>query len=153
MPRRRLLLLGIAAGTVVVVAGVVLAAALGRGDGGSPETRGAEETTEQTNTTTVGTRTNTGTAARPPTVTTVRVVVRDGRVVRGPKLQNVYAGFPIRLVVRADVRDELHVRGYGHTRPVAPGRTTVLEFRTVRPGLFVVELSRTRLRLLRLFVR
>ncbi len=95
----------------------------------------------------------TTTRKQPPRVPTARFVVRRGRVVSGPRAGNIYAGFPIRLVVTADVPDELHVHGYGLRRPVVPGRRTVLQFPTVRPGLFVIELERSHIRLMRLFVR
>jgi hypothetical protein len=82
----------------------------------------------------------------------VEVEVEEGRV-EGPGRVRVPLGSLVRLEVRSDVPDEVHVHGYDLLRPVVPGRRTTLTFRADVAGVFEVELEKAGLLLVRLEVR
>ena len=71
----------------------------------------------------------------------VRVTVRGGRPVGGLRTIRVRRNRPVRLIVRSDVADHVHVHGYDLMRDVGPGRTAIFAFRARLPGAFVVELE------------
>lgn len=84
------------------------------------------------------------TAAKPkpkPTVTTVRIVVRGGKVDGGPKRTTVKKGQKVALVVKSDVADEVHVHGYDKSVDVKPGKPARIVFVASLPGRFEVELE------------
>ncbi|MEV0086753.1 hypothetical protein [Saccharopolyspora sp. NPDC050642] len=66
--------------------------------------------------------------------------VVDGQV-RGPseRLQAPHGGL-VRLTVRSDEADELHVHGYDKSAQLRPGEPATVEFRTDIPGVFEIEL-------------
>lgn len=141
---------------VPVVAAVMIAASCGN-DGVDNEVV-QNETTSSTTTTAAESRAATSTVAEDSTTTTVEdaarmeVTVRDGAVVGGAERQRVTLGQPLVIVVDADVADEVHVHGYDHTAPVAPGAPAELRFIPDVPGVFEVELEEQGLVLLRLQV-
>jgi hypothetical protein len=47
----------------------------------------------------------------------------------------------VRLLVRSDVADHVHLHGYDIFRDVAPGAPARLAFRATVPGRFEVELE------------
>ena len=81
-------------------------------------------------------------ASEPPAPETVDVelVVQDGHVPSVRRIE-IARGADVRLRVRADVEDEVHVHGYDLMRDVAPGRPAVISFRASVPGRFEVELE------------
>lgn len=90
-------------------------------------------TTSPPDTTT--TTSSTTTATLPPfDLIEVDVASAPGRV-------PVELGRTIRLVVTADVSDEVHLHGYDIRADVAPGMPAVLEFVADIPGIFDVELE------------
>ena len=76
-----------------------------------------------------------------PQVTTVRIVVRDGKVVGGLKRTTVDQGNKVALVVSSDVADEVHLHGYDKMVDVTPGKPARLVFVASLPGRFEVELE------------
>ncbi len=58
----------------------------------------------------------------------------------------------IRLIVTADVSDEVHLHGYDIRADVAPGSPAVLEFEANVPGIFDVELEAAGLEFMQLQV-
>jgi hypothetical protein len=72
--------------------------------------------------------------------TTITVVVRGGLPEGGIQRPTVERGADVRLVVRSDTPDEVHVHGYDIERPVGPGAPAQLRFRADVPGRFEVEL-------------
>lgn len=50
-------------------------------------------------------------------------------------------GDRVRLVVTADVSDEVHLHGYDLAADVAPGTEAIIDFRAEIPGVFEVELE------------
>jgi hypothetical protein len=105
-----------------------------------------------TTTTRTTTRTTT-TTPKPTGPTTIRIVVRGGRVVGGLRRARLERGERAVLVVRADVSDHVHLHGYDIMRDVAPGRPARLRFRATIPGRFEVELEDRRLQIAQLEVR
>ena len=119
------------------------------GNDGEDDLRQNEGTGSSTTTaadSTATTPTTTETAAR------IEVTVRDGAVVGGAQRERVALGEPVVLVVEADVADEVHVHGFDHTAPVAPGAPAELQFTPDIPGVFEVELEERGVVLLRLEV-
>jgi hypothetical protein len=68
------------------------------------------------------------------------VTVAGGAVTGvGPRL-DVPLGATLRLTVRSDAADELHVHGYDRSLDLAPGAPALLELTADVPGVFEVEL-------------
>ena len=101
---------------------------------------------------TTTTRTTT-TRPKPPGPTTVRIVVRDGRVLGGLRRARLEQGERAVLVVQADVSDHVHLHGYDIMRDVSPGSPARLRFRANIPGRFEVELEDRKLQIAQLEVR
>lgn len=76
-----------------------------------------------------------------PTQRVVTVEVRNGTVVRGAARIEARVGEEVRIVVRSDVADEVHVHGYERRAEVPAGGEAVLVFLTDIPGVFEVELE------------
>lgn len=81
----------------------------------------------------------------------IEIEVEDGRV-QGPGRIEVSQGDQVRLEVKADVADEVHVHGYDILEDVQPGRETLVSFRADIPGIFEIELESAGLPLTRLEV-
>jgi hypothetical protein len=93
----------------------------------------------------------TTTAANPPAagsmVETVRIVVRGGKPVGGIVRPSVKQGDKVRIVVRSDIADEVHVHGYDLMQDVPAGGSTTIAFTATIPGRFEVELENRGLQL------
>lgn len=76
-----------------------------------------------------------------PEPPTVRVTVLEGRPQGGIQRLAVAQGDRLRIVVRADVSDHVHVHGYDLIRNVGPGRPAQLAFQATIPGRFEIELE------------
>ncbi len=83
----------------------------------------------------------------------VAVAVRDGAAVDGVRRVSVDRGRDVVLVVRADVRDHVHLHGYDLLTDVAPGSPGRIRFQADLPGRFEVELEERRLLIAELTVR
>ncbi len=98
----------------------------------------------------------TGTPSESPTPASgareIEIEVEEGRVA-GPSTVRIERGERVRLVVSADVADEVHVHGYDLTGDVAPGSPAVIAFRADAPGVFEVELEAAGLLLVQLQVQ
>ena len=115
-----------------------------------------DESTAPTTTPTVTTATAPKTTA--PTapvqeVTPVRITFRDGRVVGGIRHARVQRGDRVRLVVRADLADEVHLHGYDISRMIRPGAPTLIVFNASGAGVFEVELEERKIPLAEIEVR
>ncbi|HEX9122941.1 MAG TPA: hypothetical protein VF984_06220 [Actinomycetota bacterium] len=85
----------------------------------------------------------TGAPSATPTggdVAELDVTVRNGDV-QGPGEFDVTQGQEVRIVVDADVTDEVHVHGYDLHDDVSPGEPAEIEFTANAPGVFEVELE------------
>lgn len=102
----------------------------------SPQVTEITQTTTATQaTTTQATTTTTG-----PAVTAVEITVVGGSVDRVERFDLVLDG-AVRMVVTADVSDEIHLHGYDLHADVGPGREAVIEFDATIPGVFEVEME------------
>jgi hypothetical protein len=102
----------------------------------SPETTGAPDAS----TTTTTTEAATTTTAAGPVVSAVEITVTEGSVDRVERFDIPLDG-TVRIVVSADVSDEIHVHGYDLHADVAPGQEAVVEFEATIPGIFEIELE------------
>ncbi|HET7236800.1 MAG TPA: hypothetical protein VFK59_10260 [Actinomycetota bacterium] len=76
----------------------------------------------------------------------------EGGEVSGPGDVEVPQGERVRIVVQADVSDEVHVHGYDLTADVTPQEPAVIVFRADAAGVYEVELESAGLLLLELSV-
>ncbi len=65
--------------------------------------------------------------------------VEGGTVVGGLQRWEVAQGDDVRIVVRSDVDDEIHLHGYDIEKPVGPGRPAIFAFGATIPGRFELE--------------
>ncbi len=91
--------------------------------------------------TTSATTTQATTTTAPLEPEPVRVVFRDGRVRGGVQTYSFQEGDQIRLTVRADVADHVHVHGYDLMKDVSPGKTVTFSFPAEITGIFEIELE------------
>jgi hypothetical protein len=75
-----------------------------------------------------------------PDRTIIEVTYRDGAV-RGPTSFTVTQGERVRLLVHADVSDEVHLHGYDLTADVTPQAAARIDFVANAAGRFEVELE------------
>jgi hypothetical protein len=129
MRDRRLLYVLLALAALV---GLFIVFRSGNNDGEASSTTTA--TTESEPATTTAPRTPTVTE---PQVTRWRIDSRDDSLDR----LSVPKDTRLRIVVIADVSDEVHVHGYDLTADVAPGSPAVLNFTTDVAGRFEIELE------------
>ncbi|WP_241989847.1 MULTISPECIES: hypothetical protein [unclassified Streptomyces] len=85
--------------------------------------------------------------------TTVTVTVEHGTVRPAPGRTGIDKGSTVRLRVRSDRDDTLHVHGYDKEAELPAGRTVTLTFTADRAGLFEVETHESDLLLTQLVVR
>jgi hypothetical protein len=116
------------------------------------EPTGAAETVTTAPTETAGTTTAPATTAVEPQRATIRITVRNGAPVGGIARPEVAQGERVRIVVRADVADHVHLHGYDVMRDVAPGAPAQLVFTADLTGVFEIELEDTGLLLAELQV-
>ncbi|HEX5936612.1 MAG TPA: hypothetical protein VFZ75_02810 [Actinomycetota bacterium] len=75
-----------------------------------------------------------------PTVTLIDVTYRNGAV-QGPTRYPVTQGDDVRIVVHADVSDEVHLHGYDLSDDVTPDRPARIEFVADAAGVYECELE------------
>jgi heme/copper-type cytochrome/quinol oxidase subunit 2 len=130
----RLLIVGIA---IVVAAGLYLV--FRPDDTDEPTATPPPATTEAT--TTVTTTAPPPPPPGPPPPAQVRIVVRDGLPVGGPRRVTVGRGRRVILNVTSDVSDHVHLHGYDLMQDVGPGMPARIAFRATRPGTVEAELE------------
>ncbi len=90
-----------------------------------------------------------------PSPVVVEIRVRGGQVSTETDRVPVAVGDTVRMIVRSDVADEIHVHGIEEVLQVEPGQRAVLEFLVpegTAPGLYEVETHDSALLLLQLEV-
>jgi hypothetical protein len=130
----RLLIVGIA---IVVAAGLYLV--FRPDDTDEPTATPPPATTEAT--TTVTTTAPPPPPPGPPPPAQVRIVVRGGLPVGGPRRVTVGRGRRVILNVTSDVSDHVHLHGYDLMQDVGPGMPARIAFRATRPGTVEAELE------------
>jgi hypothetical protein len=151
----RLLLLAAAAAAAVVLFLLLRP----DGENESPEVNAAPATTATTTAATTESGTTTAAAApkakqKPkPQLATIRITIRGGRPVGGIRRATLRKNRRVRLIVRSDVRDHVHLHGYDIFRDVRPGAPAQIVFTATIPGRFEVELEDRGLQIVDLEVR
>jgi len=130
----RFLIVGIA---IVVAAGLYLV--LRPDDTDEPTATPPPATTEAT--TTVPAIEPPPPPPAPPPPARVRIVVRGGLPVGGPRRVTVARGRRVILNVTSDVSDHVHLHGYDLMQDVGPGMPARIAFRATRPGTVEAELE------------
>ena len=130
----------VALAVVVVVAAFLIARPGDDDDGGS---QSASTTTTET-TTTDGTTSPTATApsapAPPPDGPTATVIeLKQYEPAGGVKDIEVTKGDPVRIVVRSDVDDDIHIHGYDIEKAAGPGKPARFQFDASIEGIFEIE--------------
>ena len=75
----------------------------------------------------------------PPEPEVTRINIRAGAVAGGPKTVEAAPGDIVRIVVRSDAPDEIHLHGYDITRTAAPGEPARFRFKADAEGAFEME--------------
>ncbi|MGH3327387.1 MAG: hypothetical protein ACRDPT_06250 [Streptomycetales bacterium] len=70
---------------------------------------------------------------------TIGVTIAEGEVSPAPDRVRLGLGQQVRIIVRSDRADEVHVHGYDAEAQVTPAKPVTLEFTADQPGLFDVE--------------
>jgi hypothetical protein len=125
----RILIVGI---SLVVAAGLYLV--FRPDDTDEPTATPPPATTEATTTVTTA-------PPPPPPPAQVRIVVRGGLPVGGPRRVTVSRGRRVVLTVTSDVSDHVHLHGYDLMQDVGPGMPARIAFRATRPGTVEAELE------------
>ncbi|MFJ2416817.1 hypothetical protein [Streptomyces brevispora] len=103
--------------------------------------------------TTTATSAPASTPAEPDPDTTLEISVHDGKVSPAPGRAEIKKGRTVRLRIRSDRDDTLHVHGYDKEARLPAGKTVTLTFTADRTGLFEVETHESDLLLTQLVVR
>jgi hypothetical protein len=74
-----------------------------------------------------------------PQPATLSIVVRGGVPEGGIQRLTVRQGEEVRVVVRSDTADEVHLHGYELVRDVGPGAPAQFRFTATTPGRFEIE--------------
>ena len=131
--------LGILAG-IIVVAAVALVIASGGSSDNNSTTTATSAATSTTQSAGTGT-TTTVTEAQPGAAPAYTVTVKNAKPVGGVKKITVSKGDQVRLVVKSDTADEIHVHGYDLKKDVAAGGTARFNFKATIDGGFEIELE------------
>jgi FtsP/CotA-like multicopper oxidase with cupredoxin domain len=124
---------------LVVIALVVAVVAFVVAQPGDDEESGSATTT-QAPATEGGGETETETEpAPPPEPEVTRLRIQGGQVAGGVKEIQAERGETVRIVVRSDAPDELHLHGYDIEREAEPGRPARFRFTADAEGEFVLE--------------
>jgi FtsP/CotA-like multicopper oxidase with cupredoxin domain len=125
---------------LVVIALVVAVVAFIVAQPGDDEESGSPSTTNQATATEPGDATETeAEPAPPPEPEVTRLRIQAGQVVGGVKTIEAERGDTVRIVVRTDAPDELHLHGYDIERETEPGRPARFRFTADAEGEFVLE--------------
>lgn len=92
------------------------------------------------------------TATEPERPRSFRITAKGGKPVGGIQRLEARKGERVRIVVRADVADEVHLHGYDLMVDVAPGAPAQLVFTADLTGAFELELEDAKLSLAELEV-
>ena len=77
----------------------------------------------------------------------IALVVKDGKLVSGPKVVRLKRDDQVNLSITSDRADEVHVHGYDLQAKLAANQTTSLEFVAKRTGRFAIELHKSNVEL------
>ena len=127
-------------GIAVVIA--VVAVVLLRPDSGSDEADNPpaqQPQSSETDSAGKSTSEPTATAKAAPKPPPVEIGVRNFKVVGGAKRIEAEKGDTVRLLVRSDADDEIHVHGYEFRKAVSPGKPARFVFKARLEGEYEIE--------------
>jgi FtsP/CotA-like multicopper oxidase with cupredoxin domain len=131
---------GLVALAVAVVVAAFLIARPGDDDGDSGGSQAADTATETATTPATPTATAPSAPAPPPDGPTATVIeLTDHEPAGGVAEIEVAKGDPVRLIVRSDLADEIHVHGYDLSRDAGPGKPARFQFDASIEGIFEIE--------------
>jgi FtsP/CotA-like multicopper oxidase with cupredoxin domain len=136
----------------LALVGLALSACGGMDD---DEGQPAAETTTETETTETATTTTEATTtieAEPEGPRQIRISYRGGKLSGDSGTVRVRRGDEIKLTVRADVEEEVHVHGFDLSAEVAPGHAASINFVADQKGAFIIELEHLQLHIAKLRV-
>jgi hypothetical protein len=116
-------------------------------NGNVPNTATAADTTKAAPTSSEAT-----TEAAPEGPRQLRIAYRGGKLSGDTGTVRVAEGDRIRLIVRVDIEEEVHVHGYELSAAAAPGHPARIDFVADQRGTFTIELEHLQLHILRLRV-
>jgi FtsP/CotA-like multicopper oxidase with cupredoxin domain len=127
----------------LAVAVVVVAFAIARPDDDDGDDRAAGTVTAETQTETSPTATAPSAPKPPPdgpdAARTARFELVDHVLQGDVENIEVEKGDRVRLIVRSDLPDDIHVHGYDIEQPVGPGTPLTFTFRADIEGIFEIE--------------
>jgi FtsP/CotA-like multicopper oxidase with cupredoxin domain len=130
----------IAAALAVAVIAFVIAGSGGDDEGEqAAQTTPAETEARATETEPAETQPTETQPAPPPKPKVTRIQIRGGQVAGGAKEIEATTGETVRILVAADVADEIHLHGYDITENAAPGRPARFLFKAKLEGVFELE--------------
>ena len=146
MPASSRRALSVAAGSLLLAAGLFTGCASGDGTGPDTDRAGATETTAPA---------SPGPADRPtgspdaeettasPAATVLSVTIADGEVSPNAERAVVSRGSTVRIQITSDAADAIHVHGYDKEVKVSAGTPASLEFVADTTGRFEIETHET----------
>jgi hypothetical protein len=140
MSRNQRIALVVGALVVAVAAFLIARPGVNDNDGGSE--RAAQTAPAQTETEATREPAETETEAEPPPPPKpeiTRIRLRGGTVVGGVKRVQATTGDTVRILVRSDAPDQLHLHGYDLYADAAPGRPGRFVFKADIEGVFEIE--------------
>jgi hypothetical protein len=137
---------------LTAVLALVALAACGGSDEDAADT-GTAPAGETTVVETTGETTEETTTEEEEGPTTIRIAYESGEVRGDTGTVRIDRGAQVRLIVRADIEDEVHLHGYDLTAEVAPGHPARINFEADDAGKFIVELEHLHLHIVTLRVR
>jgi FtsP/CotA-like multicopper oxidase with cupredoxin domain len=130
-----------------------LVAGCGADDGGGQAATTSATATSSSTSTAAPTSTSAATTTAGFAGTLIQAQVTGDTVKTPERRVRISRGERVRILVEADVADEVHLHGYDLTRPVAPGKPATIEFAADLPGVYEVELEQASRKLFDLEVR
>jgi hypothetical protein len=103
--------------------------------------KGSDDSKEKSNGGKTTTTVTTDKGGKPAKAPAVEVVVKNAKPVGGIQHLTYNKGDQIRLVVKSDVADEIHIHGYDLMKDVAAGGQVAFDFPAKIDGKFEIELE------------
>ncbi|HYZ29412.1 MAG TPA: hypothetical protein VE570_10180 [Thermoleophilaceae bacterium] len=126
---------------VAIVALVIATSGGGSDNNGGTTTTAASTTESNRSGGATATTDTTATEAKPAGPPTYTVTVRNAKPVGGIEKIKVKKGDRVRIVVKSDTADEIHVHGYDFMKDVAAGGSVRFNFKATIDGNFEIELE------------
>jgi plastocyanin len=84
---------------------------------------------------------------------TIRVAIKNHKVIPADHREDVQVGDTVQLEVTSDKNDVVHVHGVNIEKPVSAGKTLTITFKVTDAGIYEVETHTSNLTLLQIEAR